>query len=183
MSEEDEKYLDLFPTWLSQLGEDAQLMTNLLRHDGVPDPVVEAVAGGLNYLFKSLDLIPDGIDDIGYLDDAIVLRVAAAQSLREDLAGVGKEVLQPAVALADQCEPIRAFLGEDFARLESYVQGLRQGSARGRAVADIVRDKTLRAEFISEVELFSKNYEPPGFAKEQKNLIKLRAFFDAKLPR
>ena len=30
---------------------------------------------------------------------------------------------------------------------------------------------------------FAAAYQPPNFAREEKNLIKLRAFFDAKLPR
>jgi uncharacterized membrane protein YkvA (DUF1232 family) len=47
----------------------------------IPDGARRALASGLNYVFKSVDLIPDGIDDIGYLDDAFVLRVACAQVL------------------------------------------------------------------------------------------------------
>ncbi len=35
---------------------------------------------GLNYIFKSLDLIPDGIDDIGFCDDAFVIRVEPRRS-------------------------------------------------------------------------------------------------------
>ena len=78
MSESDvAKYLDTFPNWLRNLGHDAEELSELLTESTVAQDAREAVAGGLNYLFKSLDLIPDGIDDIGYLDDAFVLRVAA----------------------------------------------------------------------------------------------------------
>ena len=87
------------------------------------------------------------------------------------------------VALAGDCEEIRAFLGDDYGRLEAYVIGLRRGAARGRSVADIISTESVREEFVNDVALFAKGYEAPGFAKEQKNLIKLRAFFDAKLPR
>jgi uncharacterized membrane protein YkvA (DUF1232 family) len=77
MSESLAKYLDVFAGWLRTLGEDAEKLGGLLEGEGVAQPARESIAGGLNYLFKSLDLIPDGIDDIGYLDDAFVLRVAA----------------------------------------------------------------------------------------------------------
>ena len=30
---------------------------------------------------------------------------------------------------------------------------------------------------------FAKTYEAPSFAREERNLIKLKAFFDAKLPK
>ncbi len=90
MSETESKYLDTFPNWLRTLGTDAQELGEALEAKGMPSDARECIAGGLNYLFKSLDLIPDGIDDIGYLDDAFVLRVSADLAGREDLANVGK---------------------------------------------------------------------------------------------
>jgi len=183
MSDTVAKHLDTFPAWLRSLGADAQGIAGLLEVDGLPQPVSELVAGGLNYLFKSLDLIPDGIDDIGYLDDAFVLRVAADLACREDLgaaSGDAKDVLD---RLAGEADTVREFLAQDYVRLETYVQGLRKGAARGRAVSDILGDDAIKQEFLSDVQGFAGSYESPSFAREEKNLIKLRAFFDAKLPR
>lgn len=182
MAETDSKYLDTFPAWLRSLGEDAEKLGELLSREGVSEGARESIAGGLNYLFKSLDLIPDGIDDIGYLDDAFVLRVAA------DLAANADESNDPDASrtiapLANDCEVVREFLGEDYSRLESYVKGLRKGAARGRSVADILADATMREEFLGDLRGFAKTYEAPVFSREDKNLIKLRAFFDAKLPK
>jgi hypothetical protein len=63
------------------------------------------------------------------------------------------------------------------------VKGLRKGAARGRSVGDILSDDGVRADFVSDVRGFAKTYETPGFSREEKNLIKLKAFFDAKLPK
>ncbi len=63
------------------------------------------------------------------------------------------------------------------------MKGLRNGAARGRSVGDIIREDDVRKEFIADLEGFAKSYESPSFSREEKNLIKLRAFFDAKLPR
>jgi uncharacterized membrane protein YkvA (DUF1232 family) len=183
MSESQAKYLDTFPGWLRTLGDDAETLASLLEDDGLNDPARENVAGGLNYLFKSLDLIPDGIDDIGFLDDAFVVRVAADLAAREDTGNLAAEKLKALGELSNDCETIREFLGDDYGRLESYVKGLRRGAARGRSVADILSDKEIRAELISDVRGFSRSYKAPSFAREDKNLIKLRAFFDAKLPK
>ena len=182
MSESLAKYLDTFAGWLRTLGEDAEKLGGLLEGSGVGQGARESIAGGLNYLFKSLDLIPDGIDDIGYLDDAFVLRVAAdlAMSGDGDVEAAQLKVLSP---LANDCEVLREFLGKDYVRLESYVKGLRKGAARGRSVGDILGDDGVRADFISDVRGFAKTYETPGFSREEKNLIKLKAFFDAKLPK
>lgn len=182
MAETESKYLDTFPAWLRSLGDDAEKLGGLLGEGGLAGGAQESIAGGLNYLFKSLDLIPDGIDDIGYLDDAFVLRVAAELAAADDDGG-SATAAQALGALANECELVRDFLGKDYVRLESYVKGLRKGAARGRSVADILGDSGVREEFLGDVRGFAKTYEAPAFAREEKNLIKLRAFFDAKLPK
>ena len=183
MSDNEASYLDTFPTWLRSLGDDAETLGSLLTEGGLSGEAREAIAGGLNYLFKSLDLIPDGIDDIGYLDDAFVLRVAADLAAAEDSPDATPDALKGLGSLSNDCETIREFLGGDYARLEAYVKGLRKGAARGRSVADILGDEAVQGEFLSDVRGFAKTYEPPSFSREEKNLIKLKAFFDAKLPK
>lgn len=182
MSDSLATYLDTFPGWLRSLGDDAEALATLLEGSDVSQGAREAAAGGLNYLFKSLDLIPDGIDDIGYLDDAFVLRVAAELATQAE--GETAEAKLKAIgALAADCDLLREFLGKDYARLESYVKGLRKGAARGRSVGDILGDESVRSDFTSDVRGFAKSYTSPSFSREEKNLIKLKAFFDAKLPK
>jgi hypothetical protein len=50
-------------------------------------------------------------------------------------------------------------------------------------VDDILADEAVRADFVADVQGFAREYATPSFSREPKNLIKLRAFFDAKLPR
>ena len=75
-------------------------------------------------------------------------------------------------------------LGDElYERFVSYVTDLRMGAARGRMVSEILDDASTMKEFEAEVAQFCKDYEPLKFSKDEKNLIKLTAFFDAKLPR
>jgi len=59
--------------------DDAQLLFNLLRdyangnYREVPFNVVAAIGGALLYVLSPIDLIPDFIPIIGYLDDAAVI--------------------------------------------------------------------------------------------------------------
>jgi uncharacterized membrane protein YkvA (DUF1232 family) len=178
MAEQEVKFLDAFGGWLRSLGDDAQQLANALADTELTATARQAAAGGLNYLFKSLDLIPDGIDDIGYLDDAFVLRVAAAQAVSAGAAG------QPGMeTLAQDARLVREFLGDAYARLEKYVTGLRTGAARGRTVQEIVGSEATLQEFLADVKGFAASYQAPSFSREPKSLIKLRAFFDAKLPK
>lgn len=183
MSEDQAQYLETFPTWLRGLGDDAENLASLLEQPALGASAREYIAGGVNYLFKSLDLIPDGIDDIGYLDDAFVLRVAAELCQQDDLGDIDAEGLKLIARLTNEADTVREFLGKDYSRLEAYVKGLRKGAARGRAVADILGDADTQSEFIEDVRGFAKSYDSPSFAKDEKNLVKLKAFFDAKLPR
>lgn len=179
-------YLDTFPNWLRSLGDDTIALALVLGDDALTSGAAQAAASGVNYLFKSLDIIPDGIDDIGYVDDAFVLRVCAAQAKSEQEKSDGGALSEEAEAtlnsLAEGTELIREFLGDDYARLDQYCRALRHGSARGRKVADIVEQVQLRADFISDARGFAESFEAPSFAREEKNLKKLLAFFDAKLP-
>jgi uncharacterized membrane protein YkvA (DUF1232 family) len=174
----DPRYLETFPQWLRSLGEDSAQVGDVLARGAPDDDATRSLVAGLNYIFKSLDLIPDGIDDLGFLDDAFVLRVACA------LAGAARPEAKEGVVqrLADDAHAVREFLGEDYARLETYVRGLRKGAARGRTVEDVVGDEGTRAQFLHEVKAWSASYQVPSFTRDQKTLVKLRAFLNAKLP-
>jgi uncharacterized membrane protein YkvA (DUF1232 family) len=180
MSEIDSKCLETFPEWLRALSTDAQDLAGAVGNADAPDAVRRYAAAGLNYLFKSLDLIPDGIEDLGYLDDAFVLRVAASLAVAEaaDAAQKAPEVAR----LAKDTEIISELLGDDYARLENYVKSLKDGAARGRTVEDIVTDETVQRDFLNEVGGWATSYEAPSFGKDEKNLVKLKSFLSAKLP-
>ena len=173
----DGRYLEAFPSYLRSLGEDAGALGAVVSSDA-PEPVRRYVVAGLNYIFKSLDLIPDGIDDLGFLDDAFVLRVAAALALAE--AGGGTQP-DPLARLAADATLIKTFLGEIYPRLEAYVKNLRTGAARGRTVEDVIGSAETQSTFVHEVAAWAKGYEVPSFSRDVKTLIKLKAFLGAKL--
>jgi Protein of unknown function (DUF1232) len=174
----DPRYLEMFPQWLRSLGEDASQIGDVLGADSSGDDAARSLVAGLNYIFKSLDLIPDGIDDLGYLDDAFVLRVGCALAC-----GARPELKQGAVErLAEDAHAVRDFLAEDYGRLEGYVRGLRKGAARGRTVEDIVGDPGTKQQFLQEVKAWASAYQVPSFTRDQKTLVKLKAFLNAKLP-
>lgn len=176
------RYLDVFPGWLRTLGEDAGALGGLLASSPSAagegnEEVKKYVISGLNYIFKSLDLIPDGIDDLGFCDDAFVLRVAASLACEAD-GGAKNGVVG---RLADEAKDVQEFLGDDYDRLVTYVRGLRKGAARGRTVDDIMTDDSARSAFVHEVAAWSREYRVPPFTRDVKTLIKLKAFLSAKL--
>jgi len=177
MTELDSRCLEAFPNWLRTLGEDARALGALVESESNPEAVRRSATLALNYLFKSLDLIPDGIEDLGFIDDAFVFRVAAAKAASDGAAEATVTRLAADVSL------IRDFLADDFARLESYVASLAGASARGRSVDDIMGDATVRTEFVREVRAWADGYSEPSFQRDAKNLVKLKSFLSAKLPK
>ncbi len=176
MAELESRFLDAFPGWLKQLGDDARALVALVETTELPEATRRRVVGALNYLFKSLDLIPDGIEDLGFIDDAFVFRVCAAgEGADQDSTGTLKR-------LADEADLVKEFLGDDYARLEAYAAGLEKTSARGRSVDDILADDDTKTEFVREVKVWADGYAAPSFARDAKNLVKLRSFLTAKLP-
>ncbi|MBL9022589.1 MAG: DUF1232 domain-containing protein [Myxococcales bacterium] len=176
MTDLQTRCLDAFPEWLRGLPTDATELAKLLGDDGIPAPARQHAASALNYLFKSLDLIPDGIEDLGFLDDAFVLRVAA--KLAKDK-GASSPVLD---RLAGDVAVLEELLTKDYARLVAYVEGLVHGAARGRTAEEIVHNPDVRGAFVTELDAWAQSYEAPSFSRDEKNLVKLTSFLSAKLP-
>lgn len=179
-SELDDRCLDAFSAWLSSLGDDVRALTRLLDHHGLNTPAREQLVTGLNYLFKSLDLIPDGIEDLGFLDDAFVLREVASQMGATESQPLAGGVL---AQLAKDAELIGRFLGDDYARLQAYVRDpkLKQSVARGRSAESILQDPKVCSEFLRELRAWSESYAAPTFVRDPKTLVKLKAFLVTKL--
>lgn len=180
MEELDARCLEAFPGWLRSLNADALAMVQLVEEVQGSDAARRHVAGSLNYLFKSLDLIPDGIEDLGFIDDAFVFRVAASLALADDAGLASGDA--PLARLAGDAALIQEFLGEDYGRLQSYVLGLSDVTARGRTVEEIMSTEESRAVLGREVRTWADAYTAPSFNRDEKTLVKLRAFLSAKLP-
>ena len=184
MSDLNDKCLELFPKWLGSLGEDLRIFVGALRAPNLSEEAKRYLLGGVNYLFKSLDLIPDGIDDIGYLDDAFVLRLSAKGAVSGDVGELPVSLREQLSALSEACALIEDFLGEGvYKRLQKYTDHLRNGAARGRMVNEMVTHADTLGELLKDAEQFIESYEAPSFAHDEKNLIKMTAFFEAKLPK
>lgn len=173
----ESRCLDSFPDWLGALSEDARALAALLEGNG-PEVGRQAAALALTYLLKSLDLIPDGLQDLGLIDDAFVLRVAATRVRAEDRSFDSSGTL---ARLTSEAGLLAEFLGPEYARLERYVDKLEAGSARGRGVSAVMHDPELRAALISDVRRWAEDYEPPAFGRDEKNLVKLRSFLKTRI--
>lgn len=177
MTDLDARCLDAFPNWLRGLAQDARALSEIVLDEGSSADQRRHVTRSLNYLFKSLDLIPDGIEDLGFIDDAFVFRVGAAAAL-----GAGAPADGAVARLAADAQLIEEFMAEDHGRLVRYVASLDSVVARGRSVDDVLGDPAAAADLARDVREWADAYQAPSFARDPKTLVKLRAFLAAKLP-
>jgi uncharacterized membrane protein YkvA (DUF1232 family) len=175
MSTLDSRCLEAFPGWLRSLAHDAGELASVLEGAEASAAARKAAAVAVSYLFKSLDLIPDGLEDLGFLDDAFVLRVAAARASEGDSASA-------LAKLGADAELIREFLADDYARLERYVDALGEMEARGRKVSRILEDDVTRDEVVRELRQWAASYAAPSFLRDTRSLVKLKSFLSARLP-
>ena len=170
--------LEAFPNWLKSLGHDAQKLAAIVENRALPEGARRSAALALNYLFKSLDLIPDGLEDLGFIDDAFVFRVAAASASVDDARADSSGTL---ARLAEDVGLVREFLSDVYPRLESYVGGSAAASVRGRGVSDVLSNDVPLADFVRDARQWADAYEAPAFARDEKNLVKLKSFLNARL--
>lgn len=175
MTDVDARAIAEFGQWLHSLADDTRNVVSAIEDESLGAEVRSPLAGSLNYLFKSLDLIDDGIEGLGFLDDAFVLRIAAGHAAQ---AGELPDNLKP---LAAQAELVSEFLGEVGAKLDAFVRGLTSGVVRGRSVEQIVSDASVREEFVGDVRGWASRFSPPQFVLDDKGLAKLRSFLSTKL--
>jgi uncharacterized membrane protein YkvA (DUF1232 family) len=176
MSPLESRCLEQFPSWLRSLTTDARALCQVLESDA-DEPLRKSAAVALNYLFKSIDLIPDGLEDLGYLDDAFVFRACAARAAASSALAAESELQR----LSNDVELIREFLGPDFEHLERYVAALGDRPVRGRSVAALLEDADMRSELVRDVQSWAASFESPNFLRDAKSLVKLRSFLSTRL--
>jgi uncharacterized membrane protein YkvA (DUF1232 family) len=182
MTSLESRCLESFPAWLRALADDSRSLAAALSampSESLPESAGRGIASALTYLIKSIDLIPDGLSDLGYIDDAFILRVCVASIPEADR---GPDPNATLARLAQDTELLREFLPDDYARLESFCEGLQRGSAHGRKVEEVLADVEARAALVSDVRAWADSFSVPAFSRDARTLVKLRSFLKNRLP-
>lgn len=173
----EERAPELFRGYLDTLVADTRGILAAISRDDIPKQVRLRLIAGANYLFKSLDLIDEGVLGLGFLDDAFILRFCCSRA--RSLGALPEDLL----VLAREAAAIRAFLGDLSPRFETFVKSLDEMVVRGRSPQMILDDGALRDELIAELEDWAQRHKTPTFVFDAHGLVKLRSFLNAKLPR
>ncbi|HET9957686.1 MAG TPA: hypothetical protein VFQ61_24480 [Polyangiaceae bacterium] len=179
MSTLEDRCLEAIPHWLSLLGDDARELAELLGVDGAPH-VKGAAALGLTFLVRSLEFISE-VEEQGFAEAAIVLRVAAERVPAEELVGEqNSAALQTLARLGQDAALVREFLGEEFELLLALLHNPAAFALHGKTYEQLLEEPEALADLAYRARQFADQYSAPSFARDPKSLIKLRAYLRVK---
>jgi hypothetical protein len=165
------------------MADEARALADLLSSDDAPDALRLFAARSLSYLLRSAELIPHGVEDLGYLDNLFAFRALARLAGEESPELSLRDGSGVLARLSSDAELVAEFLGEDFARLLQAVQAPAATEAGGVPATDLVDDPQARAAALQAVRAWADDFEAPGLDLGENELVKLRAFLRARLPR
>lgn len=175
--------LSTFGSWLSQLGGEADALCRLVEQEELPVAVRRVGAESLNHLLYSVQLIPEGLEALGHLEDSFAFRVLAQQAVSAEPELASADTSGTLGRLAGEAEVLAEFLGaEDHARFGQLVIERAQ-RVRGRPVTDLLDPGDARTAALEEARSWSQSYRPPSFGTGEQDLVKLRAFLRTRLRR
>ena len=170
--------------WIESLPADIDVIKSVLESDSVDAKARQYAGGALNYLVARMDLVPDWTEQIGLLDDAMVLRLCMdlgnVHGLTEDvedpdiIVGVGK--------MLNDVEAIQDILGDTLhARLRDHCKRLSFQEVRGRTPSHLVDDPSLRAALYQDIEAKLVKLPTPVFQDVDAAMARFKSYLHAKL--
>jgi uncharacterized membrane protein YkvA (DUF1232 family) len=139
---------------IDRLADDAAAALDALAQAATPEPARRSLAGALSYLVEQLDMVPDHLDGLGAVDDAIVLRMAARHAVSH-----GSDDLELR-RLAGEAPVLAAVLGDLFAPVDEIVSRLPSQEVRGRTPAEVFADPESRVAMWLQVAGRLAAYQP-----------------------
>jgi uncharacterized membrane protein YkvA (DUF1232 family) len=196
MTPSDSRFLRTFQSWLDAMPSEVHAMSQLLELDDTPGAVRQASAEGLAYLLRSVELIPEGLEDLGYLDDLFAFRVLAERAVQAepsslqssdgDITPQSPAWLDPSgtlARLAADAEIVAEFLGDDYRRLTAATFASKGQRPAGARAEELISDADVRAAALAEARAWAESYRAPKLASGAEELVKIRSFFRTKLSR
>jgi hypothetical protein len=173
----DASFRAAFGNWLGGLGKEARELSLLLDREDAPEALRRFGAEALNQLLHAADLIPEGVEDVGYLETLFTFRVLARELCDAQPDAGAADPSGTLARLAGEAELIQAFLGaEDYARFGAVTRAYRERRTRDRSATDLVESPEARSAAVVEAQRWGEDYRPRAFGAGSHDLVRLLSF-------
>ncbi len=168
--------------WIDDYESDIQLFKEIVADETAPSELRRLMAGGLMYVVRVIDLVPDSYRPVGTIDDTLVLRILADLSAEWTAELQNPKHMKAVFKLANDAETIREFLGEDtYRELENYVRGQPDKATHGITGAAAAKDAAVRKELLAQVDEELKSFRPVAIDDGARAERELKSYLHAKL--
>jgi hypothetical protein len=173
----DPKFAAAFSTWLRALGEDVLSLAQLLGTPEAPVPSRLAAAQALHGWLRLVEIVPEGIEALGYLEGAFAFRVIAERALADSPEPAEGAVDGRVRRLAADAALVAEFLGDDLPRLRERWLAPEATTRAGRPASALLEDDALRHDVQRELREWVEQYHAPELGDGPEELVKIEAFF------
>lgn len=180
----DIEFKKAFVAWLGGLGGEARELSALLSREGAPPGLRRFAAETLNQLLYAVDLIPEGIEGLGYLEALFGFRLLARELCEAEPDSASADPHGTVRRLSQEARLVRSFLGEeDEGRLLALTHAQSDKRARGRSVADLLEVPEAQSAAIEEAQSWAEQYRPSQFGAGSHDLVRLLSFLRTRVRR
>ncbi len=173
--------IDVFNDWINTLPQDTRTMRAALEADGTPREAKRYLVGGLSYLLRKIDIVPDYLTGVGVVDDAAVLRIACQLAHESGLGDLSGEVKSEVETLAGSTGPLETYLGDLHEKLVAFVKELPDETVRGRTADKVLDAPEAHKQFLRELKDELDAYSPQAITDPDRAAREIKSFFKAKL--
>ena len=170
----NEELIELYGGWINSLPDDTRTLQAAVDAEETPRKAKLMLIGGLSYLLRKIDIVPDYLTGVGVVDDVFVLRIASAEA---NLGADAPEIQ----ALGDSLGPVEEYLGDLYPRLVDYVKGLPDDPVRGRTAEKVLDDEAVYKQFTRELADELDSFAPKPITDADRALREIKSFIKAKL--
>jgi uncharacterized membrane protein YkvA (DUF1232 family) len=176
------EYAPKFQEWIDSYERDVALFKEILSAETAPPQLRRLMAGGLMYMIRQFDLIPDQYQPVGTIDDTIVLRVIADLSAEWTSELEDPRHMKALFKLANQNETTKSFLGdEDYRTLENYVRTQPEKATHGITGDAAISSAQTRKELLFQVDEELKHFQAPAIEDAPRVERELKSYLRTKL--
>jgi len=180
----DAEYQKAFVAWLAGLGGEVRELSALLAREDAPAGLRRFAAETLNQLLYAVDLIPEGIEGLGYLEAQFGVRLLARELSEAEPDSASADPHGTVRRLSSEAELVRSFLGEeDEGRLLVLVRAQSEKRARGRSVTELLEVPEAQSAAIEDAQSWAEQYRPSQFGTGSHDLVRLRSFLRTRVRR
>jgi len=169
--------LQKLEAWVANLGEDTKILRKALDSQDISRDAKKYLLGGMSYMLRKVDIIPDYLGGIGVLDDAAVMRLSAKLAVEAGMPNADEGIKR---MVADD-ELTRALFDNLYDGFVTYVQRLPEERIRNRNADHILDEPGCLDQFDRELEDEIRGYTPKPLGQNDRTIREFRSFIKSKV--